>query len=370
MSVFKPETMELRTEGAPSIELKPRKCHECGVGRLALVAKAGRTTPYRNIEALPIPADFEIPTCVHCGAEWYGEDIAKALDAVLERQYQSKLRGDAAPLGAACPPKTEPETPWDWMLLNRTNELARSRWNIGGDSPRLPPAPDGSGCSYHYCWMPCVRNDGEGGQFCAAHGGKDAPLPLWPLRDMRDRTADALADEVDLLVRNKVIDSRSPTADALLDYRNNPRTPRSDRLRSLEQEVVRLGEWVDELTDHSPPAEPAPATLRQLLQKTLRRGGGALLPLSARPARVAEVLRLTILRQQRMSGRWKALAKRFKEELTIATSEYLRAEGVTIASKLPCGHKVEDLMMVADSTYRCVGCCARHYLPADPGLKP
>lgn len=69
-----------------------RKCHECGVGRLALVAKAGRTTPYRNIEALPIPADFEIPTCDHCGAEWYGEDIAEALDTVLERQYRLMLR--------------------------------------------------------------------------------------------------------------------------------------------------------------------------------------------------------------------------------------------------------------------------------------
>lgn len=44
----------------------------------------------------------------------------------------------------------------------------------------------------------------------------------------------ALADEVDVLVRKHVIDSRSPAADALLDVRNVPSTPRSDRLLQLE----------------------------------------------------------------------------------------------------------------------------------------
>ncbi len=110
MSVFKPETMELRAEGAPSIELK--------------------------------------------------------------------LRSDAVTQGASWSPKTEPETQEDWDLLNRTNELARSRWNIDRrDAPHLPPAPEGSGCSYHYCWMPCVQSGDFGVQLCAAHGGKDAPLP-------------------------------------------------------------------------------------------------------------------------------------------------------------------------------------------------
>lgn len=276
----------------------------------------------------------------------------------------NELRGAAAPLGAACPPRTEPETPWDWILLDRTNARALSQWNIGGQSPRLPRPPEGSGCSYHYCWMPCVRNKGEGGQFCAAHGGADAPLPLWPLRDMRDRTADALADEVDLLVRNGVIDSRSPAADALLDYRNQPCTPRSDRLRSLELEVVRLGEWVDELTEETPQVEPEARTLRQLLRKTLRRWGGTFLPLSARPVRATAALRLMILRQQRVSARWKALAKRLRGDRKLC------AEGAPIASKLPCGHEVDDLTMVADSTYRCAGCAAQRYLPVNPDLKP
>jgi hypothetical protein len=48
------------------------------------------------------------------------------------------------------------------------------------------------------------------------------------------RCADALADEVAVLVRNRAIDSRSPAADALLDYRNPPSTLRADRLAELE----------------------------------------------------------------------------------------------------------------------------------------
>jgi hypothetical protein len=46
--------------------------------------------------------------------------------------------------------------------------------------------------------------------------------------------ADALADEVAALVRHGVLDSRSPAADALLDYRNPPSSPRADRLAELE----------------------------------------------------------------------------------------------------------------------------------------
>ena len=56
-------------------------------------------------------------------------------------------------------------------------------------------------------------------------------------RTFDERCANALADEVDVLVHRKVIDSRSPAADALLDYRNPPSTPRSDRLAKLEAEL-------------------------------------------------------------------------------------------------------------------------------------
>jgi hypothetical protein len=54
------------------------------------------------------------------------------------------------------------------------------------------------------------------------------------------RCADAMADAVDVLVRTKVIDARSPAADALIDYRNPPTTPRSDRILDLESTITEL----------------------------------------------------------------------------------------------------------------------------------
>jgi FtsZ-binding cell division protein ZapB len=54
------------------------------------------------------------------------------------------------------------------------------------------------------------------------------------------RCADALADEIAVLVRSRVIDARSPAADALLDYRNPPSTERADRLVTLQAKVAEL----------------------------------------------------------------------------------------------------------------------------------
>lgn len=57
------------------------------------------------------------------------------------------------------------------------------------------------------------------------------------------RAADALADEVAVLVRRRVIDARSPAADALLDYRDpqggTPMvTQRADRIATLEEDLA------------------------------------------------------------------------------------------------------------------------------------
>lgn len=55
-----------------------------------------------------------------------------------------------------------------------------------------------------------------------------------------DVDAKRLADEVAVLVKRRVIDSRSPAADALLDFREPPSSPRADRLAALEGEAQRL----------------------------------------------------------------------------------------------------------------------------------
>lgn len=74
--------------------------------------------------------------------------------------------------------------------------------------------------------------------------------------------ADRLADEVAALITRGVLDQRSPVADALLDYRSPPRTPRSDALaESATPPVppeVPPGYW-DRLTDHMGALKPAAA---------------------------------------------------------------------------------------------------------------
>lgn len=71
--------------------------------------------------------------------------------------------------------------------------------------------------------------------------------PVTPKPERRDepppgpfsrRAADALADEVAALVLRGVLDSRSPAADALLDYRTPPASPRADRLAVTDAAFV------------------------------------------------------------------------------------------------------------------------------------
>jgi len=69
------------------------------------------------------------------------------------------------------------------------------------------------------------------------NAGLRARLPRKPF-DVR--CADALADEVAVLVRRRVIDARSPAGDALLSYRDPPWSKRSDRMAALEAENAEL----------------------------------------------------------------------------------------------------------------------------------
>jgi hypothetical protein len=65
-----------------------KRCPECG-GNVSLVAKEGRTSPYKDKAALPIPSDMKILTCDKCGSEWFDEAACEALDEALEKAYQA-----------------------------------------------------------------------------------------------------------------------------------------------------------------------------------------------------------------------------------------------------------------------------------------
>ena len=60
---------------------------------------------YRNIAALPIPADFPIPTCGRCAAEYLSRATCDHLAPMLLRSYQAALRSAAARLVTAATAK-------------------------------------------------------------------------------------------------------------------------------------------------------------------------------------------------------------------------------------------------------------------------
>jgi hypothetical protein len=66
--------------------------------------------------------------------------------------------------------------------------------------------------------------------------------PERPMQFFDQRCADRLADEVAILIRRRILDARSPAADALLDYRDgrSPSNEQTDRIAALEAEVDRL----------------------------------------------------------------------------------------------------------------------------------
>lgn len=76
---------------------------------------------------------------------------------------------------------------------------------------------------------------------------ENADLRRRPLRTFDQLGADRLADEVAVLVHRRVVDARSPVADALLDYRDPPSTPRAERMARLEADAARLERRVAEL---------------------------------------------------------------------------------------------------------------------------
>lgn len=66
-------------------------CPECGTRTVEPRAQPGRTLPYRNFPALPIPAEVVLPTCSRCGDIRIGAKEAELLDTVLEAAAQETL---------------------------------------------------------------------------------------------------------------------------------------------------------------------------------------------------------------------------------------------------------------------------------------
>lgn len=71
------------------------KCIKCGGRTVRPRMRPGRTSSYRNIKALTVPADLPIPTCSRCHAEYVDAGTAATLEAALRDAYQRELRARA-----------------------------------------------------------------------------------------------------------------------------------------------------------------------------------------------------------------------------------------------------------------------------------
>ena len=72
-----------------------QKCSRCSSGVVRSYARPGRTLPYKNSTAA-IPADFGIPTCRTCSAEFLSGPLLDSLSARLQTDYELGLRKRAA----------------------------------------------------------------------------------------------------------------------------------------------------------------------------------------------------------------------------------------------------------------------------------
>lgn len=70
----------------------PKHCPECG-NDVVLTAQDGRTMPYKDMSALALPSNLEIPTCVNCGEEFFDESLTNTVDKILSELHQKESNG-------------------------------------------------------------------------------------------------------------------------------------------------------------------------------------------------------------------------------------------------------------------------------------
>lgn len=68
------------------MKFKPFQCGLCNAP-VQLAQGPGRTREYRRGVALPVPANFAIPTCTACGEEYLSVDRAESLDVLQAPAY-------------------------------------------------------------------------------------------------------------------------------------------------------------------------------------------------------------------------------------------------------------------------------------------
>ncbi len=67
-------------------------CPQCGAQAVRGRARPGRSIRYRNLGALPLPADVAVPTCVRCRFEFIDPETRTRLEPLLHDEYRRVLQ--------------------------------------------------------------------------------------------------------------------------------------------------------------------------------------------------------------------------------------------------------------------------------------
>lgn len=62
------------------------RCHECG-GDVLMSTGTGRSFPYTATVELPIPTDFEAPTCDRCNAMFLNDETWQRLEPIFNKLW-------------------------------------------------------------------------------------------------------------------------------------------------------------------------------------------------------------------------------------------------------------------------------------------
>ena len=128
------------------IKKSPKRCLRCNSVSVRPRRGVGRTRHYRVLAQLPIPDDFEIPTCGRCGSEYSEESIDRKLDQALASVYLDSLQALAkASIGRLT--ERDPETKRRFISQRRLELVLGlsqgylSRLLSGHGTPSAPLVP-------------------------------------------------------------------------------------------------------------------------------------------------------------------------------------------------------------------------------------
>ncbi|TXH26316.1 MAG: helix-turn-helix domain-containing protein [Elusimicrobia bacterium] len=83
---------ESRESASAQSQTAALTCPQCGAQAVRGRARPGRTIRYRNVAALPLPADVSLPACVRCRNEFVDPETLARLQPLLHEEYRRVLQ--------------------------------------------------------------------------------------------------------------------------------------------------------------------------------------------------------------------------------------------------------------------------------------